>query len=188
MHFYTVHGYQASPDSHWFPWLEQRLTADGQHAVHTIALPDPNAPTLDEWVEAIRRDIGRPNADTCVITHSLGGIALLHYLTALEGEWELPGLFIVSGFVEKLRVIPELDEFIGQAHVDLPAIKPHIAHSEVVLSTNDILVDPDLTQQLADALSATPSIIHDAGHFLESDGYTEFPQLEERLTQWLRGL
>lgn len=56
------------------------------------------------------------------------------------------------------------------------------------MSTNDVLVDPDLTQQLADALSATPITIHDAGHFLESDGYTEFPQLEERLTQWLRGL
>ena len=188
MHFYIVHGYQASPESHWFPWLEQRLTADGQHAVHTIALPDPNAPTLDEWVEAILNEIGRPDSDTCIITHSLGGIALLYYLTALEGEWELPGLFIVSGFVEKLRVIPELDEFIGQAHVDLPAMKPHIAHTEVFVSTNDILVDPVLTQQLADALSATPITIHEAGHFLESDGYTEFPQLGERLTQWLRSL
>ena len=187
MHFYIVHGYQASPESHWFPWLEQQLTADG-HRVHTIALPNPHQPKIDEWGESIRREIGRPDSDTCIITHSLGGIAALHHLTAQGGEWELPGLFIVSGFIEKLRVIPELDEFIGQAHVDLPAIKPHIAHSEVFLSTNDILVDPDLTQQLADALSATPIIIHDAGHFLESDGYTEFPQLEERLTQWLRGL
>ena len=36
MHFYIVHGYQASPDSHWFPWLKRLLTADG-HTVHTIA-------------------------------------------------------------------------------------------------------------------------------------------------------
>ena len=163
------------------------MTADG-HTVHTIALPEPNAPKLDEWVEAIRNDIERPNANTSIITHSLGGTALLHYLTALEGEWKLPGLFIVSGFVEKLRVIPELDEFIGQAHVDVPAVKPHIAHTEVFVSTNDILVDPALTQQLADALSAVPITIHGAGHFLEVDGYSEFPQLGERIAQWLRSL
>ena len=187
MHFYIVHGYQASPDSHWFPWLERLLTADG-HTVHAIALPEPKAPKLDEWVEAIRNDIERPNANTCIITHSLGGTALLHYLTALEGEWELPGLFIVSGFVEKLRVIPELDEFIGQARIDVPAVKPHIAHTEVFVSTNDVLVDPALTQQLADALSAVPITIHDAGHFLEDDVYTEFPQLGDRITRWLHSL
>ena len=106
----------------------------------------------------------------------------------MEGEWELPGLFIVSGFVEKLRVIPELDEFIGQARIDVPAVKPHIAHTEVFVSTNDVLVDPALTQQLADALSAVPITIHDAGHFLEDDGYTEFPQLGDRITRWLHSL
>ncbi|OFK69393.1 hypothetical protein HMPREF2806_04925 [Corynebacterium sp. HMSC076G08] len=187
MHFYIVHGYQASPDSHWFPWLERLLTFDG-HTVHTIALPEPNAPKLDEWVEAIRNDVQRPGANTCIITHSLGGTALLHYLTSLEGVWELHGLFIVSGFVEKLRVIPELDEFIGQAHVDVPAIKHHIVHTEVLVSTNDVLVDPVLTLQLADALSAMLITIHDAGHFLEDDGYTEFPQLGDRITQWLHSL
>ncbi|MCQ9677116.1 alpha/beta hydrolase [Corynebacterium sp. BF-R-2] len=187
MHFYIVHGYQASPESHWFPWLEQQLSADG-HTVHTIALPHSNAPELDEWVEAIGRVIARPSADTCFITHSLGGIALLHYLTALEGEWELPGLFIVSGFVEKLRVIPELDEFIGQAHVDLPRVKPHVAHTEVVVSTNDVLVDPALTQQLAGVLSAALITVENGGHFLERDGFTEFPQLYEHVAQWLRSL
>lgn len=187
MHFYIVHGYQASPESHWFPCLEQQLTADG-HRVHTIALPNPNQPKIDEWGESIRREIGRPDSDTCIITHSLGGIAALHHLTALEGEWELPGLFIVSGFIEKLRVIPELDDFIGRAHVDVPAIKPHIAHAEVFVSTNDVLVDPALTEQLADALSAPLTTIENGGHFLESDGYLEFPQLWQRIAQWLRSL
>ncbi|QQU95031.1 alpha/beta hydrolase [Corynebacterium aurimucosum] len=56
------------------------------------------------------------------------------------------------------------------------------------MSTNDVLVDPSLTQQLADALSAAPITIHGAGHFLESDGYTEFPQLGDRIAQWLRSL
>lgn len=69
-----------------------------------------------------------------------------------------------------------------------PAVKPHIAHAEVFVSTNDVLVDPSLTQQLADALSAAPITIHGAGHFLESDGYTEFPQLGDRIAQWLRSL
>lgn len=187
MHFYIVHGYQASPESHWFPWLKRQLTAAG-HTVDTISLPNSNAPELDDWVEAIGRVIARPSADTCFITHSLGGIALLHYLTALEGEWELPGLFIVSGFVEKLRVIPELDGFVGQAHVDVPSLKDHIAHVEVFVSTNDVLVDPALTRRLAGALSATLTTVEDGGHFLESDGYIEFPQLWQRIAQWLRGL
>ncbi|WP_306506896.1 alpha/beta hydrolase [Corynebacterium sp.] len=184
MHFFIVHGYQAGPEKHWFPWLERQLNAAG-HTVHTVALPTPHTPQLSAWVDTLSADIGRPDGDTCIITHSLGGIAALHYLTALEGEWELPGLFIVSGFVEKLRVIPELDEFIDHARVDLPRIAARTGHVEVFFSDNDALVDPDLTQELGQALAATPIRVRGGRHFLESDGYTEFPVLHERIEQWV---
>lgn len=184
MHFFIVHGYQARPDKHWFPWLTRQLSAAG-HTVHTIALPTPHSPQLSQWVETLSAYIGRPDGNSCIITHSLGGIAVLDYLTALEGEWELPGLFIVSGFVEKLRVIPELDEFIDHARVDLPRIVARAGHVEVFFSDNDALVAPELTQELGQALAATPIRVRGGRHFLESDGYTEFPVLYGRIEQWL---
>ncbi len=36
---YVVHGYMASPRSHWFPWLQTRIEAEGGKT-SVLELPD----------------------------------------------------------------------------------------------------------------------------------------------------
>lgn len=188
MRFVIIHGYTASPDAHWFPWLREELTREG-HSVDVVALPSPDAPNHDEWVAAISQGIEHLDSKTCVITHSLGGVATLSSLSSLAGpqaEWNLSGLFMISPFTEHLQAIPELDAFIDAAHVDLGRITPRIGHIEVFYSTNDVRVEPELTLQLAEQLGTTPTPVDNAGHFCLEDGFSEFPALYEHISRWCR--
>ena len=46
----------------------------------------------------------------------------------------------------------------------------------------------DTAITLADVFSAPLTTIENGGHFLESDGYLDFSQLWQHITQWLRNL
>ncbi|MFI5779694.1 alpha/beta hydrolase [Nocardia sp. NPDC051570] len=48
MRTFIVHGYSASVDAHWFPWLAERLENAG-HRVSIVDLPTPTAPIRREW-------------------------------------------------------------------------------------------------------------------------------------------
>ncbi|MBC6677101.1 MAG: alpha/beta hydrolase, partial [Acinetobacter sp.] len=53
-HIYIVHGYQASPNDHWFPWLGQKLSQMDLHAeVKRLVLPHSDAPHFEEWQQAL---------------------------------------------------------------------------------------------------------------------------------------
>jgi len=42
-----LHGWEASPEGHWMPWLKKELEAKG-YEVHIPALSDPEYPILGD--------------------------------------------------------------------------------------------------------------------------------------------
>ncbi len=170
---YIVHGYQAAPQHHWFPWLSGKL-AEHNIATHCIALPESHHPDFHRWQQTLADTIATANQHTLLIAHSLGCITLLHYLSAQRPQ-RLGGLLLASGFDERLPRLPELDDYIGQARIDHTAIRaatPHIYH---FISDNDSIVPPALSHKLADTLGGHTDIIPQGGHLLGSDGFTELP-------------
>ena len=83
MRIVLVHGYKASPQQNFWPWLGSALRERG-HDVIAVDLPNPEAPNCQEWVQAISQAGLRPGGDTIFIAHSLGCVALLHYLENAE--------------------------------------------------------------------------------------------------------
>ena len=49
---FIVHGYTASPDAHWFPWLKAELEARDVR-VEVLAMPDPHHPEPATWDAAM---------------------------------------------------------------------------------------------------------------------------------------
>ena len=45
---YIVHGYQASPNDHWFPWLGRKLQLAG-HQSKRVMLAESNQPNFENW-------------------------------------------------------------------------------------------------------------------------------------------
>lgn len=172
-----IHGYGASPDDHWFGWLREQLDADGIPA--TIpTLPDPQNPDPAQWVKAARADLGRPDGNQIVVAHSLGCLTVLRHLRTLRSPWHLGTLVLVSGFLDRLPALPQLDPYIGDG-CDVQEFRDRIGRLTVIRSDADPYVPPDHTDRLADMLGTRSVVVPGAGHFLASDGVTSLHEVLE---------
>ncbi|CAG9296650.1 RBBP9/YdeN family alpha/beta hydrolase [Celerinatantimonas diazotrophica] len=172
-HIYLVHGYTASIDSHWFPWLERSLAREFPQVTLTrIAMPNSNAPEVERWLGTLNQQL---NCDpsTILIGHSLGCITLLRYL-AQSGS-PIKGLLLVSGFAASVAHLKELDPFVD---VELPymQLQKQIPHRVMLLSDNDDVIPPSYSEQLARDLRMKQVKVKGYGHFVAREGVTSLPQ------------
>lgn len=177
---YIVHGYQASPNDHWFPWLSRKVHAAG-HFSKRVMLPESSQPNFDAWQQSLALQIPHLNEDTIIVAHSLGCAAVLHYLTQhfqTAAKNIQAGIF-VSGFAAPLSTIPELNEFIAAAKLDSVKLQTSMPLAFCLLSSNDPIVPPPLTLQLSHLLNAQCFEVKKAGHFMRKDGYSEFDEIWE---------
>lgn len=176
---FIFHGYGAEPNDHWFGWLAQQLDTANIRAV-VPALPDSLSPDAPLWQETVRAAVGEPSEDTVMIAHSLGCLAVLRHLASLTGAWRLGSLVLVSGFLDPLPVLPELDSFIGSG-CDVTGLCEHIDRVIVIRSDNDPLVPPAHTDRLAGLLGANAVVVPGAGHFLAADGHNTLPAAHDAI-------
>lgn len=110
---------------------------------------------------------------------------MLRHLASLQGRWRLGTLVLVSGFVDRLPVLPELDEFIGGG-CDVSSLADHIDQIVVMRSDNDPLVPVASTDRLAKLFGISAQVVPGAGHFLADDGVTSLPQVRDAVSICLR--
>ena len=126
---YIVHGYGASPDSHWFPWLKQRLQSQGVK-VSVLDMPNSAYPQPDQWQQTLEQQVKLADGNTWFVTHSLGSIAVLRYLADRKDLSTIGGIVLVSGFNEHLSNIPELDPFL----------RPDLDYAKIIKVTHKRMV------------------------------------------------
>ena len=182
-HVYIVHGYDASPEAHWFPWLKQQLDAEG-YAATVLAMPASGAPDVDRWRRTLERDAAHVDRQTFFVAHSLGCLSVLHYLDGLPDGARVGGLVLVSGFVDPLPDLPDLDPFTAPA-IAFERIIRRTEHRTVIASRNDPIVPYAHTVRLQQALDATLLTVEQGGHFLASDGFRRHPLVDRALRQML---
>lgn len=170
-----VHGYEASTDANWFPWLQDALEAEGI-VVTVVPLPTPDHPEKAAWEEAVGAALGVPHAATVVVAHSLGVVTVLRVLAALPEPWDLGGLVLVAGFTEPLEALPALDGFLA-TDVDVERVARSIGDRTVIRSDTDPFVPAAASDDLARRLGARLQVHPGAGHFMTEDGVTSLPAL-----------
>lgn len=177
---FIIHGYQAHTDSHWFQWLAAKMKSS-DYEVEVIHLPDSNDPDINQWYTALHNSMAdKLNPETIIVAHSLGVVSVLNYLSQLSQCPHIKGLFLISGFIETLENLPELDCYINQTNVQLNRI--NVQHIITIGSNHDPVVDISATDRLSKALGTQTIHIPHQGHFLASDGYETFKFLREQIT------
>jgi len=178
---YIVHGYSAGPSDHWFEWLRRKVESRGGTA-RVVELPNSSNPEAEAWRQALTEQIEPLGRDAFIVAHSLGSIATLRFLDLREGA-ELGGLILVSGFEDELPSLPELDAFMTSRNFNPENVRSMVEKIIVFSSTDDVIVDPELSRKLARSLKAEFQVVEGGGHFLASDGYTSFPELWDTLVR-----
>lgn len=168
-----IHGYRATPGNHWFPWLKDKLTAIGVD-VEIIAMPTPQTPKLDEWLNQLAQSAKDMDSDTYFVAHSLGCITLLRFLLRQNSSQPIGGLVLVSGFAQSLPTLPILDEFVEQP-LDYHQLIQRASQCAGIAAKDDPIVPFAFSKELMEQLKADFFEVDKGGHFLEGDGFTALP-------------
>ena len=76
---YIIHGHDASPNDHWYPWLSRKLQQAG-HYSRRIVMANARQPDFEAWQKFLALQMPDLDENTIVIAHSLGCLTALHYL------------------------------------------------------------------------------------------------------------
>ncbi len=180
---YVIHGYGATVYNHWFKYIKHNLE-DSKTSVTLISLPDSNNPNLEEWKQTIDSAVKNIDDKTYFVAHSLGCITLLDYLSKAEFK-EAAGLACVAGFSDRLPAFPQVDSYIDSTKIDF-TVNSKFKNKMMFISSNDPSVPPKLSEELAKKLESNYQTIPNAGHFLDREGYGEFPQLLDWLKKTIK--
>jgi predicted alpha/beta hydrolase family esterase len=182
---FIVHGYLGYPTEAWLPWLKAALEKRG-YQVWLPAMPHPDRPAIPEWIDFIGQLVGKPDAKTVMIAHSIGCVAVLHYLETLGKCAESVGKTVLVASRFPTGMSPEEadkkiagDEILKPwltARVDPKSARIAAGKCTVILSDNDPYVPIDEARaSFQEDFGAEIIIEHGKGHFNEDDNITELP-------------
>ena len=164
---FLVHGWEGTPNNHWFPWLTWELKARG-FEVNALTMPHADAPKVSEWVATIKDAVGRSNADTYFVGHSLGCVAVVRYIVQLPKTARVGGCVFVAGFLSSLG-IPEVEDFVSTP-LDIEKVKSHCPKFVTIFSDNDSYISMEKSLEFSKALGAKAILERGKGHLTKREG------------------
>lgn len=173
---FLIHGFGGEPYGGWRPWLLRELAKHDIWAV-APAMPDTDNPQKNKWVAEIARQVGTPDEGVVLVGHSLGVLAVLHYLESLKGGESVGGAVLVAGPFENLtseKYDPMANFF--ETTFDFSKIKNACKKFVVVHGENDDVVLFDDAEKFASALSCELVTVPNKKHLNENDDCYELPE------------
>jgi len=180
---YVIHGYTATSQSEWFPWLKNSLTKTFEEVV-VFDMPNSNAPVPCEWDEYLNNNVYNCNENTFFVGHSLGCIALLRYLEKQPKDKIIGGAILVSGFLEPVPTLSILDPFI-KSDLNIRKLIQMIKKRLVITSITDTIVNCKYSCNLAEQMEAKLINLESGGHFIAQEGFAKFPLVFNELCKMI---
>lgn len=134
-HVLTVPGLHGSGAAHWQTWIEQQFPSSSR-----VQQRDWARPNLDEWAEAVQREIANinaaRNASVVIVAHSFGCLAAAHALASSS-----------LGVAGAMFVAPASPKRFG---IDAAVLDTTLPISSIVVGSES---DPWMSSQEARALA-----------------------------------
>tara|TARA_Y100000031_G_C8049647_1_gene305542 strand:+ start:50 stop:652 length:603 start_codon:yes stop_codon:yes gene_type:complete len=173
MRVILVHGFNATPQDNFNPWLADTLRDMG-FEVETPELPLSTKDNLDlpQIIETMKDQVGYLKSDDILLGHSLGAFIILQYLEAVEMT-ETPRAVVLVAAPWKVSRQELKQLFIADLDADVLMWKAR--EFFVVHSKDDELVPFEHGERLAKQLKAKLLSVDKQGHFMGE----EYPILAE---------
>ena len=160
----TIPGINNSGPDHW-----QTLWEAKHDHIERIQQADWDFPHCEDWVKNIESAVQKSGADTILVAHSLGTLALAQWI----GQTKLPikaALFVSIPDPQGINFPKEAQGFdsIPNLHLSFPSI--------IVMSTDDPYGNVDKTKALAQAWGSELVVIENCGHINASSNLGEWQE------------
>jgi predicted alpha/beta hydrolase family esterase len=190
---FIVHGWSGFPNEGWFPWLSNELKNLGCD-VFVLSMPHPNEPTIDDWVEFLRKNVGIVDRNTYLVGHSIGCQTILRYLEGSGKSEKVGGVVLVAGWVHLLPLALEEEGSLSIAKewlktpLDWNAIKSHSVSFSYIASSDDYFVPLSDCDIFKEKLGAKVLVVEKGGHFSGSDNIVMLPEALSELKRMMNNI
>lgn len=175
--FLILHGTNATPQDNWFMWLKGRLIGEG-HKVWLPQLPHADQPDPKAYnTFLLANNEFTIDADTILIGHSSGAVAILRFLEELPEGATVKAAILVSAFKNDLGWDSLTNLF--KTPLDFDRITPHCNKYIFIHSDNDPHVPLEHATYLNEHLHGKLIVLEGQGHFNteQSPDYKQFSEL-----------
>jgi len=180
---FIIHGINGTPEENWFPWLKEKLEAQG-HRVFVPAFPHTEKPLLQEWSDAFSANEKHLDDHTILVGHSLGGAFLLRLLERIQKP--VLASFLVAPVPGPLKnEFDPLMETFSHHPFDIDRIRKNCPRFFVYHADNDPYIPLENVQQLSKNLKAEFRLMPGGGHLNAKAGYASFEALLKDIEQVL---
>ncbi|MES3032121.1 MAG: alpha/beta fold hydrolase [Patescibacteria group bacterium] len=174
---FIFHGTEGHPQDNWFPWLKEKLEAQGCKVfVPQFSSPEGVPAKISEWFDILKSYEKEINENTILIGHSLGGMFALKVLEQLKHSIK-SAFFVGTPIGVKPILNYDRDNSFSGFDFNWKVIKSRAKNFTVYQSDNDPYVSLDNGKKLAENLGVELTFIPNAGHFNKRAGYLTFPAL-----------
>ncbi|GGF04762.1 RBBP9/YdeN family alpha/beta hydrolase [Hymenobacter cavernae] len=147
-HIYVVPRWGGSPADDWYPWLKRELetaSADDScdYKVHLLEMPAWDIPVIERAVDYLAEvlPVEKLNQDVYLVGHSVGCLAILHYLAQVSAQYsaappQIGGVVCVAGW---FSVDSPWQEVLNWMHapIDYEAARRLIPETKLVVLLSD---------------------------------------------------
>jgi predicted alpha/beta hydrolase family esterase len=176
---FIVHGWGDKPGDHWMPWLKGQLEQKG-FSVAAPALPNTEAPVIDEWVSYLDGEVGEAGEETYYVGHSIGCQTIMRHIERLPAGVSVRGAaFVAPWFV--LAGLSAEEEAIARPWIETPievaAVRSRLPELIAFFSSDDPWVTLDNIALFEQRLGARTHLLEGRKHIGVESGMTTFPEL-----------
>lgn len=188
---FIVHGWGASPEREWFPWLKDQLQAQDIE-VFIPAMPDTNHPTIETWIGTLHEAVGDLRDTDIFVGHSIGCQTILRYLEQ-EASRPIKGFISVAGWMTLQNLENKEEEEIAkpwlETPIDFDVVRERVQRSIAIFSDNDPYVPLQENMDVfAQQLGAQVIVEHGKGHFSEDSNIFELPIVRDTILAFIHQL
>lgn len=174
-----AHCWTGSPQAGWYPQAVAAFAEAGIDA-HVPALPETDAPKPLAWQHALDKAIAANEDSLLLVGHSLGAIAILHWLATADASVHVDAVLLIAPPVSPTGIEP-VDRFLFPA-LDFASARRRARRFDAIVSALDPWLRPDpaqVSRRLQVELGAQVRVLPDRGHFSPASGQTPLPELRE---------
>ncbi len=175
---FIIHCWGGSSKNDWLPWSKSELEGLGYDVI-APDMPETDEPEIDKWVGKLSELVAVPDSETFFIGHSIGCQTILRYLETIDVS--VGGAVFVAGWFNLENLEDDDAKAVAAPWLETPInaekVRAVLPRSTLIISDNDPYGAFEENTEKFTELGSAITLLHDAGHITEDDGFLELPEL-----------